>query len=150
MVHTSASIPLKQTVPCTAVARRVSGSVSVPISSMAPETPPGTIARTCSAMRPVSTTTWSAPVPRSRSARSGLRVVAMTVAPCILARTMLASPTVEVPPRISSVSPGRTPTPVVREPCAVCSISGTAPSTAQSRALVNGTTLVAGTSACSA
>ena len=48
------------------------------------------------------------------------------------ASTAAAIPADEVPPRINSVWPGFASSPMVSEPLAVCSISGTAPSVAQS------------------
>jgi hypothetical protein len=54
-------------------------------------------------------------------------------------------PTDEVPPRTRSVWPRWASRPVVSDPYAVCSISGTAPSVAQSRSEVNGMTWPAGT-----
>src|SRR5205809_615309 len=81
---------------------------------------------------------------------SGRRVVDMTVRPRSLARTAAAIPTDEVPPRISSVCPGCASRPTVSDPKAVCSISGTAPSVAQSSSEVNAMTLLAGTQVYSA
>jgi len=62
-----------------------------------------------------------------------------------LARIAVAIPTDEVPPRISSVCPGWASRPTVSEPWAVWTISGTAPSVAQSSWERNGITWVAGT-----
>jgi hypothetical protein len=56
-----------------------------------------------------------------------------------------AIPTEEVPPRISNDWPGCASRPTSSDPYAVCSISGTAPSTAQSKPLRKGTTWLTGT-----
>ena len=69
----------------------------------------------------------------------GLRVVDSPVIPRRLASTAVAMPTDEVPPRIRIDWPGWASRPTVSEPYEVCSISGTAPSVAQSRSLSNGT-----------
>src|SRR6266702_340946 len=90
-------MPVKQTTPWTAVARRVSGSVLVPTSSSAASTPSGTIARAWAATSPSSTSTWSTPIASSAATRSGWRVVARTVRPRSLARIAVAIPTDEVP-----------------------------------------------------
>ena len=68
----------------------------------------------------------------ARRAFAGSRVVASTVIPRCLASTAAAIPTDEVPPRISTVSPGCASSPTVSEPYAVCSVSGIAPIVAQS------------------
>ena len=99
---------------------------------------------------PSSMTTWSTPTAVSAAALAGLRVVASTVRPSRLARTAVAIPTDDVPPRTSRLWPGRASRPTVREPWAVWSISGTAPRVAQSRVLVNGTTWLAETQVYSA
>jgi hypothetical protein len=57
----------------------------------------------------------------------------------------VAIPTEEVPPRISRVWPGWASRPTVSEPWAVWTISGIAPSVAQSSSERNGITWVAGT-----
>ena len=61
-----------------------------------------------------------------RVALSGFRVVASNVMPRRLASTAVAIPTEEVPPRISSDSPGLASSPTVNDPYDVCSISGAA------------------------
>ena len=88
---------------------------------------------------------WSTLASRSSRARSGLRVVDSTVAPRSVASVAALSPTVEVPPRISSVCPARSSRPVVREPYAVWNISGSAPTTSHGRPVSNGMTCAAGT-----
>src|SRR5205085_3598809 len=137
-------MPVKQTTPWTAVARRVSGSVLVPTSSSAASTPSGTIARAWAATSPSSTRTWSTPIASSAATRPGWRVVERTVRPRSLARIAVAIPTDEVPPRISSVWPACASRPTVSEPWAVWSISGIAPSVAQSSSEPNGITLGGG------
>ena len=77
-------------------------------------------------------------------------MVDSTVRPRRLANTAVAMPTEEVPPRMRMDCPGRASRPIVSEPLAVCSISGTAPNVAQSNPLVNGTTWPAGTQVYSA
>ena len=80
------------------------------------------------ATSPSSMTTWSTPIWRSRSALPGARVVEITLSPRRLARMAAAMPTDDVPPRTSRLCPGCASRPTVRLPCAVWSISGTAPS----------------------
>jgi hypothetical protein len=109
-------MPVKQTVPWTAVARRVSRSVGAPTSSTAPDTPSGTMRRTASAMAPSSMTTWSTPAASRTWALAALLVVEIIVRPRCLAITARARPIEEVPPRMSRLSPGCASTPVVREP----------------------------------
>jgi hypothetical protein len=77
-------------------------------------------------------------------------VVENTVSPCCFAIAAAATPTDDVPPRMSSVCPGAIARPVCSDPCAVCSISGKAPSVAQSRSVVTGMTDDAGTTVYSA
>ena len=77
-------------------------------------------------------------------------MVANTVIPRCLARTAIVIPTDDVPPRISTVSPGCASSPTVSDPYAVCSVSGTAPIVAQSSALSNAITWAAGTDVYSA
>ena len=143
-------MPVKQTVPCTLVARRVSGSVVVPMSSIAPSTPPGTSARTVAATFPSSTSTWSTPSVVRTAAFAAVRVVENTVRPIRFARIAAAIPTEDVPPRTSSDCPGFASTPTVSDPYAVCSISGTAPTTDHGSVEVNGTTWLTATDTYSA
>ena len=89
-------------------------------------------------------------MPDNAAALTAFRVVDRTVIPRRFANTAAAMPTDEVPPRIRIDCPGCASSPMVSEPCAVCSISGTAPNVAQSRVLVNGTTWPAGTQVYSA
>src|SRR4051812_45883770 len=96
-------MPVKQTTPWTAVARRVSGSVLVPTSSSAASTPAGNMARALAATSPSSRRTWSTPIASSAFTRAGWRVVERTERPRALARIAAVIPTDEVPPRIRSV-----------------------------------------------
>jgi hypothetical protein len=89
--------------------------------------------------------TWSAPAWVTTSAFPGLRVVDKTVIPCFRARTAVASPTEDVPPRIRMDCPRRASRPVVNDPYEVSSITGRAPRVAQPRSLRNGITWAAGT-----
>jgi hypothetical protein len=75
--------------------------------------------------------TWSAPPLVTASALAGLRVVDKTVIPRRRARTAVASPTEEGPPRTRMDCPGRASRPVVNDPYEVSSITGRAPRVAQ-------------------
>ena len=79
------------------------------------------------------------------SALAGFLVVERTFILRCLASTAVAIPTDDVPPRIWMDWPGWASSPMVSDPLAVCSISGTAPSVAQSRSLSNAKTWLAGT-----
>ncbi|OLZ45740.1 hypothetical protein BS329_32430 [Amycolatopsis coloradensis] len=77
-------------------------------------------------------------------------MVDRTVRPCSFAGTAAATPIDDVPPRIRIVCPARMSSPVYSEPCAVCSIFGSAPSVAQSSLKRTGITEDAGTTVYSA
>ena len=69
-----------------------------------------------------------------------VRVVAMIVSPMRRDRAAMAIPTDELPPLTRIVWSRWASSPTVSEPYAVCSISGTAPTVAQSRSLWKGIT----------
>ncbi|MFD5541786.1 hypothetical protein ACFWIJ_29170 [Streptomyces sp. NPDC127079] len=62
------------------------------------------------------------------------------MAPSSLAIVAALSPTVEVPPRMSSVCPALRSRPRVKDPWAVWNISGSAPTRSHGRPVSNGTT----------
>src|SRR5438874_9900705 len=71
------TIQVMQTIqPCLAH-RNESSRVVVPINSSTLSIPPGHASFTCSAIEPLSMNTWSAPLSRRSSLRSGLRVAVL-------------------------------------------------------------------------
>ncbi len=122
----------------------------MPTRSRAASTPSGYNSRTADATSPVSSSGWSTPCSLSAARRSGRRVVASTVAPRQRASAAAARPTEEVPPRISTDCPGCRSRPTVSEPYAVCTISGSAPSTSQGSSVSTGITCASGTDVYSA
>jgi hypothetical protein len=94
--------------------------------------------------------TWSTPSRVSGATLADVRVVERTVSPILFARTAAAIPTDDVPPRTNRDWPGCASRPTASDPYAVCSISGTAPSTDHGSDEENAITWLTGTRTYSA
>lgn len=96
----------------------------------------------------MSRSAWSTPTAVNASTLSGRRVVAATSTPWPAAIDAAASPTDDVPPRISN-RPATGPI-ASRAPCAVRNVSGSAARTSHANVVVTGINRALGSNAYSA